>query len=341
MTVSASELADALRGMWLGLGAAWLGYSWLHRMPYARVFWGVIGLFALDWLAHRAADFAERPDSNLPSDFALYSLGLTAAALAGLGVALVYGRWRGISPQIILAAALLCVAGGAVAGRAQFVWSAWDYFAENTDSIADLATGGLSWRGALLTGCLVLFLFARVTRQSFWLLADAAALGAALAASIGWYTAHLTHLYYGLALDETPPAMGIFQFLAQPLRAFGFNFVQDLPDAYNMIALRIPIQLMASLYYLCLFGALLILALREKTRARAGGVFIVFLACAAAGGFVAGFWRGDATIIWNGLRVDQWLDLLTLLGALALAARAYGFTRARNQIKTREARLRA
>lgn len=339
MTVSASELADALRGVWLGLGAAWLGYSWLHRIPYARVFWGVIGLFALDWLAQRAADFVERPDSNLPSDFALYSLGLTAAALAGLGVALAYGRRRGISPQIILAAALLCGAGGAVAGRAQFVWSAWDYFAENTDSIADLATGGMSWRGALLTGCLVLFLFARVTRQSFWRLADAAALGAALAASIGWYTAHLTHLYYGLALDETLPASGIFQFLAQPLRAFGFNFTQDLPDAYNMIALRIPIQLMASLYYLCLFGALLLLTLREKTRA--GDMFIVFLAGAAAGGFLSGFWRGDATIMWNGLRVDQWLDLLTLLGAFALAARAYRFARAHSQTTTREARLRA
>lgn len=336
MTVAASELADALRWVWLVVGAIWIGYGWLHRVPYARVFWGLVGLVALDWVLHFVAEFVERPESNLPSDFALYSLGMTAAALAGLGVALAYGHWRGISLNIIVGAALVCVTIGALAGRAYFVWGNWDYFVENTDGIADLSLGGMSWRGAFVAGMIALFLFALVLRQSFWQLGDAAALGLALALSIGWYTAHLTHLYYGIAIDETVHARSIFEPLAQNLRAFGFQFVQDLPDAYNVIALRIPVQRMASLFYLLLFGVLLFGALREKSRAHDGSAFVLFLALTSAAGFVLGFWRGDAAPEWNGLRVDQWLDVFLLAVALALAAQRTWFVRTRDARKTFE-----
>lgn len=327
MTVAANELADALRWVWAVAGAIWIGYAWLHRVPYVRVFWGVVGLFALDWVLHRVADFVERPDSNLPSDFALYSLGMLAAALAGLGVAFAYGRWRGISINVLITAALVCVAVGALVGRAHYVWSNWDYFAEETDLIADLSLGGMGWRGALIAGTLALFVFALVTRQSFRQLADAAALGVALASSIGWFTAHLTNLYYGLAIDAAIQTHAWFEPLAQPLRAFGFNFVQDLPDAYNVIALRIPVQLMASIFYLLLFFVLLVIALREKSRAHDGSVFVAFLALASAANFLFGFWRGDATMQWNGLRFDQWVDLFLFAFALAYAARRKWFTR--------------
>lgn len=328
MTVAASDLADALRWVWLVVGVVWIGYAWLYRVPYRRVFWGLIALGALDWVLHWTADFVERPDSNLPSDFSLYSLGMLAACLAGLGVAFAYGHRRGISINILIAAALVCVAAGALAGRGQYVWSNWDYFVENSDVIGDLTSGGMAWRGALIAGTLALFLFALVTRKPFWQLADAAALGTALALSIGWYTAHLTHLYYGLAIDETLSSGSLLEPLTGTLRAFGFNFVQDLPDSYNVIALRIPVQLMASIFYLLLFFLLLYIALRESSRAHDGSTFIAFLAFTSAAGLLFGFWRGDAAGQWNGLRADQWLDLLLLGCAAALAARRKWFTRA-------------
>lgn len=327
MTVTASELADALRWLWLAVGAIWIVYGWQRRVPYARVLWGVIGLFALDWILHLVADFAEQPDSNLPSDFALYSLGLMTAALAGLGVAFAYGRWRGLAPNRLVAAALLCIAVGAAAGRAQYVWNNWDYFGENADAISALALGGMSWRGAFIAASVAALGFTLVTRQAFWQYADAAALGVALALSIGWYTAHRTHLYYGLALDETAVVPAALEPFARAVRAFGFNFAQDLPDAYNVIALRIPVQLMSSIFYLLLFGGLLWHALREKSRAHDGATFLAFLACSAAAGFIFGFWRGDATPQWNGLRFDQWLDLLLLASALLLLARRKWFAR--------------
>jgi phosphatidylglycerol:prolipoprotein diacylglycerol transferase len=246
-----------------------------------------------------------------------------------LGVAFAYGRWRGISTNLLLAAALVCVAFGALAGRAQYVWSNWDYFVENTDGIADLALGGMGWRGALIVGILALFVLALVTRQSFWQLADAAALGVALALSIGWYTAHVTHLFFGIAIDDAHSARSFVEPFAQTVRAFGFHFVQDLPDAYNVIALRIPVQRMASIFYLLLFFVLLGIVLREKSRAHDGSAFVAFLALASAASFLFGFWRGDATMLWNGLRFDQWVDLFLFAFALAFAARRKWVTRSR------------
>jgi phosphatidylglycerol:prolipoprotein diacylglycerol transferase len=244
---------------------------------------------------------------------------MLVAALAGLSVASAYARWRGRRVRTIIDAALVCAVAGALAGRAFYVWTNWDYFVENTDAVADLSQGGMSWQGAFIVGLFALLLFALVTRKSFWQLADAAALGLALAASIGWYGAHVTHLYYGIAIDETLPSSNAFEPLAQSARAFAFNFVQDLPDAYNVIALRIPVQWMASIFFMGLFFVLLVIALRESSRAHDGSVFLAYLAAASAAGFVFGFWRGDTTLLWNGLRVDQWLNAAWLVLALALA----------------------
>jgi phosphatidylglycerol:prolipoprotein diacylglycerol transferase len=319
MTVAASEIADALRWVWIGVGIVWITYAWLHRVEYTRVLWGLIGLGALDWLLHFLADLVESPDSNLPSDFSQYSLVMLVAALAGLSVAGAYARGRGLRVRTVVDAALVCTVAGALAGRAFYVWTNWDYFAENTDAIADLSQGGMGWQGAFITGLVALLLFALVARKSFWQLADAAALGLALAMSIGWYGAHVTHLYYGIAIDDTLPSSKAFEPLAQSARAFAFNFVQDLPDVYNIIGLRIPVQWMTSVFFMGLFFVLLVIALREPSRAHDGRVFLAYLALASAAGFVFGFWRGDTTLLWNGLRVDQWLNAALLVLALALA----------------------
>ena len=320
MTLAASQIADALRWVWLGVGAAWIVYAWRQRIEYRIVLWSLVGLVALDWLVHWIADFVERPNSGLPSDFALYSLMMLSAAAAGLLVACAYARWRGTSLTALSGAALFCIIAGAVAGRAQYVWMNWDYFAENTDLINDLSVGGMSWRGAFIIGLVALILCAFLFRQSFWQLADAAALGLALASSIAWYGAHLTHLYYGISIEAAPPAPGIAAAVTTNVRAFGFNFVQDLPDAYNVIALRIPVQLISSLFFITLFMILLNVALREKSRSHDGSTFLVYLTAASAASFLFGFWRGDATWVWNGLRADQWLDLALLLLALVLGS---------------------
>lgn len=315
MTVSLSDIADALRWLWLALGVLWIAYSWLHRVAYLNALSGIVGLLVLDGLLHAFAEFAERPESNIPSDFALYSVVMLAAAFVGLFTASLFARWRRMDVLTVLEAGLVCVIAGGIGGRAYQVWTNWTYYSENADLIPDLSQGGFGMRGALVLGLLALVVFALLTRNSFWKLGDAAAVGLSLASSIGWYGAALTHMQYGIALDAPPPA-GSFAPLAQIIRTFGYNFVQALPDAYNLIAFRVPVQMVACLFYLALF--LLLLNIARTNSRRHGLVLACFLCLSGVGGFILGFWRGDETLFWNGLRVDQWIDLAVAVVGLAL-----------------------
>lgn len=315
MSVSLSEIADALRWLWIFCGIVWLAYAWLHRVAYTRALLGVLALVGLDWLLHVFADFAEQPNSNIPSDFALYSVIMLLAGMVGLGAACLFARWRGMNMLTMIDAALVGVIAGGIGGRAYHVWLNWDYYVENPDLITELAHGGFGIRGALVVGFLAVFLFALVTHNSFWKLADAAAIGVTLAQSIGWYGAALTHTHYGIALDAPPPS-GMFAALASVIRNFGYNFAQALPDAYNLIAFRIPLQMFAALFFLALFVVLL---LRARANPQSGAVFVAYWIAVSLAHFLFGFWRGEETWVWNTLRIDQWFDLLSLLFALAFA----------------------
>lgn len=316
--VSLSDLADALRWGWLAVGMGWLTYAWLHRVSYRKALGGVALLVVLDLLAHAGAAFAERPNSGLPSDFPLYTIVMVAAAGAGLASAALYAHRRDWSVGPVLEAALVTIVAGGIGGRAYQVWMHLDYYAENRDTVADVTQGGLGLAGALVAGLVALWLYARIRGRAFWALADAAAVGLALAQSIGWYGAALTHTHYGLALEAKLPDAGAFEPLAGAMRALAYAVAQDLPDAYNLIALRAPVQLVASGLFAALWLALLVAGWR-KGPGRAGFVFLVYWIAAGAVGFLLGFWRGDETRMWNGLRMEQWFGLAMILSGAALA----------------------
>jgi prolipoprotein diacylglyceryltransferase len=321
MTVAISDIADTLRWVWVVLGVFWVGYGWLYRVSYARIVGGLIGLGALDWGLHAVAGYAERPGSQLPSDFALYSVMMVTAALAGVTTATVYARWQDLDVTALLTAALLCVIAGGIGGRVYQVWTNPVYYGENADIAFDLAYGGFGIRGALVGGVLALAVFSGVARVSFWKLADAGALGMTTAQSIGWYGAALTHAHSGLALDAPAPA-GVFAAVAQIVRSFGYNFVQDLPDAYGLIAFRIPVQMVAAIVFLALL--LVLVAIARAKRGRNGAVAAWYLVLSGLAGFILGFWRGDEAAMWNGLRVDQWVDLILVVAGGVVVWLQYG-----------------
>lgn len=334
MTVSFSEIVDALRWFWLVVGVVWVGYAWLNRVPYLRALLGVVALLALDWGLHAFADFAEQPGSTIPSDFALYSVMMLLAAIGGLTVAYLYARWRKVDGTTALEAALVCIIVGGLGGRAYQVWTNWNFYAENTDLITELAHGGFGIHGALVLGLVALVFFAVITRNSLWKLSDTAVVGLSLAQGIGWYGAALTHTHYGIPLDAAPP-VGLFAPLAQIVRSFGYNFVQDLPDAYNIIAFRIPVQMLSSWFYLALDFILLLIA--RSNPKRPGLLFALYLTVASLASFLFGFWRGDATLLWHNLRMDQWFDLGLLIVGLALVSGQYvsGLQRRRVHVSER------
>jgi phosphatidylglycerol:prolipoprotein diacylglycerol transferase len=318
MTVDLYDLADALRWLLVIAGLGWIAYAWLRRIEYRRAVSVLAGLVVVDFFAHALAAFAARPNSGIPTDFSVFSLFILLGTALGLVAAYLYSRRAGLALSALLDAALVAVIFGGIGARVYHVLTHWDYYSQNTDDITNLAQGGMGMRGALVLGLLAVLLFARIRRVSFWKLADAGAVGLALAQSIGWYGAHLVGANYGVVSDAA---------LALP---FGtpagllVGLAQDLPDVYGIVAPRVPVQLIAVAFFFVLFLGLVWMGWR--LRPGAGFVFLSYLIIAAAGGFALGYWRADESLNWNGWRMDQWVDLLLAgIGLLALARRTFPF----------------
>jgi len=88
----------------------------------------------------------------------------------------------------------------------------------------------------------------------------------------------------------------------------------DLPDIYGIYALRFPVQHLEILLFAGLFIGLLILASGQP---RAGMLWIAYLFSSALANFWLGFHRGDDTLVVQGLRVDQGVDV-ALIGIALL-----------------------
>lgn len=315
MTVDLNDLADGLRWLLLLAGIAWIAYAWLRRIEYRRAVLTLAALAAIDFLAHALSSFAERPDSGIPTDFSVFSLLILLAAIAGLGIAYLYARHVPLDLGTMLDATLVVVIFGGIGARGYHVLTHWDYYSQNTGDITNLAQGGMGLRGGLALGLIALLLFALIRRVSFWKLADAGAIGLALAQSIGWYSAHLIGANYGVVSDAS---------VVLPFGGPGGTVVgiaQDLPDVYGIVAPRVPVQLIAVAFFLVLFLALA--WINRRWRPKEGVLFLSYLIVSAVGGFALGYLRADETLIWNGWRIDQWVDLLlAALGFAALAIRA-------------------
>ncbi len=299
MTVDWFDLAAALRWLVLFAGLGWMVYAWWQRIEYRRAVLGLVALAAVDFLAQAWAGFASRPDSELPADFSVYSVLILLAGLLGLAVTLWSARRRGLALAPVLDAALVVVLFGGLGARAYHVLTHWDYYAQNSDQLWNLAQGGMGLRGGLLLGLCALALYARLRRMSFWALGDAGALGLALAESIGWFGAGLVGANYGIVSDV--------------------SFARDLPDVYGIIEPRIPVQLIGSALFFVLFIGLA--RWGRSRRAQPGALLLAFLALASLGNLALDFARGDETLIWNGWRIDVWVDLSS--AAIALPALVY------------------
>lgn len=296
MTADWNDIADALRGLLICTGTVWLVYAWWRHVLYPRAMLGLAMLAVFDFLLHAFAVYAARPDSIIPDDFSVYSLYLLLAAVVGLTASLIYARYTHLALGILLDAALIVVIVGSLGARAYYVGMHWDYFAQNTDDIVNLAQGGLGWRGALAGGIFALWLFTLITRASLWKLVDAGAVGIALAQSIGWYGTSLVGANYGILSDAT--------------------FAQDLPDNYGIIAPRVPVQAFAMIFFFVLLLALVWLTWRVHPRD--GIVCLLFLILASLTSFALGAWRADDTLYWNSWRVDQWVDMFLASAGLVM-----------------------
>lgn len=208
------------------------------------------------------------------------------AAAAGVLVAGGVAVQAGISPgamRRVVVAVLVGVALGARVGGVAVAGGAWAALAR-----PDWLPG--SMQGALVGGMLAWWL--ATEREQRWRVADALALGAAVALAVGWLAMLVHPVVYG----------GLWR------------HGMVLPDTAGVRAPRLPVALIGSGWYVLV---LLVLGGVWRFQARPGFVAWGWLVAFGVQQVVLGFGRGDAVMWLGAWRLEQVLASVGLVAGLA------------------------
>ncbi|HVN54677.1 MAG TPA: prolipoprotein diacylglyceryl transferase [Anaerolineaceae bacterium] len=246
-----------------------------------------------------------------------YGILIMLGALAAAWLTTVEARRRGINPDDVWDMLSWVLVGGIVGARiwhiltpppsmvAQGLTTGW-YLTHPLDAIA-IWKGGLGIPGAVIGGALVVFIYARRRKGSFWTWTDMIAPGLALAQAIGRWGNFFNQELYG-APTNLPWAIYI-----DP---------QHRLAQYQNQAYYHPTFLYESLWNLANMAFLLWLGRsRFASKLKPGDIFLAYLIFYPIGRFCLEFLRLDSSQV-AGLNANQTLmAVVALLSALALLIR--------------------
>lgn len=235
--------------------------------------------------------------------------------LVGLGVCfgLAYAAWQARSWDVLTDALIIGVFALAL-GRMGYVALHWNYFADHTNDILSLASPGFQEQAALCGGFIGYWLSAKrhssIANRQLPITICIGFIG--IAASLGCIS---NGCAYGREV--------FWQISGE--RSLAWLASVDWPDAYGISNPRLPTQ-MFMVGWLCVVGVWM----RSRTVGQSGSksvsrtplsycptVLLLWLVLFTLGDFVIQFARADDSLVWMGLRAEQWADVL--LGVLAAA----------------------
>lgn len=223
-----------------------------------------------------------------------YSAMMVLALGVGLTAALLQARRQGLSPRSVLESSLLAVAVGLAGARLLYVVLNRDFYSIHPERIFLLRFTGLSFYGAFLGGALAVYLWSRLRRQNFGVIADLLTPYLILGYAITRIGCLLSGCCYG--------------------KVSGVYWAVVIPRVDHLY--RHPVQLYASL------GALLIFfILKAAHPRRPDDGFSLVLAGALYGllRFITEFFReADSSPVWLGLSLAQLFSLFLILISTAL-----------------------
>jgi phosphatidylglycerol:prolipoprotein diacylglycerol transferase len=238
----------------------------------------------------------------------VFAVLLNAGLVAGLALAVLLARRRGLDAGALLDVAVWVVAGGLLGARLSYVAVHWWEYAANPLTAFSFWEGGLSLPGAITAGLLVAWLLLRRGPLPAGAGLDAGAVGLALGQAVG----RLGCLGAGCASGAVlPPGSG------WP--------ALDLPDVSGLVAPRFPSAIAESAADLVLCLVLLWLWSR---RLRPGTVAAAYLIGYGLLRTLAEVFRGDATPL-GPLAPGQWWGALAVAAGIAVLLRGWPLRDAR------------
>lgn len=236
-------------------------------------------------------EYEDRIFSVLGFDITIYGILMAVSLLIGLGMILLCARWQKLNLNLCLGASISALVGGVIGGRLYYIAFSWSQFSGKSWKIlCDIRSGGISIYGAILGGVLVAALFCRLSRTSFWKMADIVCMGLLSGQIIGVWGNFFNREAFGEYTDSLF-AMGLPMDSVQK-SAVTKLMKQHLVTFRDMDYIQVhPLFFYESIWCLLLLLILLLYTWRKKFE---GEIFLRYL---------AGYGLGKCVIEW--LRTDK------------------------------------
>lgn len=228
-----------------------------------------------------------------------YGIIIAAGFLMGLWAAMQEAKRTGQDPELYVDY-LLCMAIPAIAGaRLYYVIFSWDYYKEDLTRIFRIREGGLAIFGGIIAGVLVLYIFSKVRKQSFWNMVDTISMSILIGQIMGRWGNFFNREAFGSFADNLFAMQIPVDYFKQVGRIGEItrtglldHTVEVVIDGISTACIQVhPTFLYESLWNL---GVLLIIFLYRKNKKFDGELFAMYL----TGYGIGRFWI-------EGLRVDQ------------------------------------
>jgi phosphatidylglycerol:prolipoprotein diacylglycerol transferase len=233
-----------------------------------------------------------------PISLRWYGVMIALGITVGVYLALREARRKGVDEDVVYSAALWSILGGIVGARVLHVVDKLDFYLQNPAHLFSLAPGGMAIWGGVLSGLLVMNVYARSRHLSALRLADIAAPGLLLGQVVG----RIGNLINGDAWGA-PTSL-----------PWGLVYVHPdamLPPASVGIATH-PYPLYEIAWGLLVFG--LLWQLRERLQVD-GALFAIYVLLYSAGRFALTFVREEGLFLF-GLQQAQVIAAGVFLVAL-------------------------
>ena len=220
-------------------------------------------------------------------EIAYYGMIIACGMILGLCIAMWVAKKTNQNPDQYFDVALY-----AIGARAYYVIFSWDQYKDNLIHILYFREGGLAIFGGVIAAVITFYVYVKIKKQNFWLMADTACVGLVLGQIIGRWGNFFNREAFGGYTN------GLFA-MQLPLNAVRSSDVtQEMMEHLQTIDGVQYIQVHPTFLYENLWniGVLLLLLLFTKHKKFDGEIFLLYL----AGYGIGRFWI-------EGLRTDQLL----------------------------------
>ena len=246
-------------------------------------------------------------------EIAYYGVIIALGMLAGALVAYREAKKTGQKVDDYIDFTLYTLIAAIIGARIYYVIFEWDYYSAHPLEIFNLRAGGLAIYGGVLASALTLFIFTKVKKLKFWLMADTAVQGLIIGQIIGRWGNFFNREAFGGYTDSlfamqlpVSEAKGITQELIEYLVTIdGVSYVQVHPTF-----------LYEGTWNLLLFIGI---CLYKRHKKFDGEIFAIYLMGYGLGRFIIEGLRTDQLVIkaLGGIAASQVLSIILIVLAVA------------------------